>query len=77
MTTYFLVNLRGRLTGTHVRNLMEVQKSESAANISEMCFYCLCFIRKFKQRGNHPKAEQNLRFRAEEAARQCWTCGED
>lgn len=42
MTTYFLVNLRGKLSGNHVRNLVEMQKSKfSAMKIENVLKFCL------------------------------------
>lgn len=49
MTTYFLVNLRGKLTGSRVKSLMDVQKSEISIVKPKMCFpplFC-SFIRMF------------------------------
>lgn len=41
MTTYFAVSLRGKLIGSSVRNLVNVQKSEFSFAKPKMCFNVL------------------------------------
>lgn len=38
MTTYFLVNLKGKVSPRHIKGLMDVPRSEFRSENSKMCF---------------------------------------